>query len=349
MDNNGSKVWNGLVGQLVRGEADLCGAGLAVTAERSQAVDFSVGVAEEIVSIFIAHRFAASTSNEINFVVYLQVFSATLWLAVLLLTLLYACAHTATHILGKTKLSKILKEYASGVCYYWLAIIQKDNRTLEEERSFGDKVLILTSHLAFVLFACYGCDLTAKMTVGTKPLSFTSYQDILDYNYDFYAEDSTVYSSLLLDAEPGTAKYQVARNRMKTKPWETFLLETLEDPSNAIFFGGQYGYMNGSVLRFEPDFEGSFPVRLAFAFGKGSDLRGIFDHHLAKMAQGGLIEKLAILIKLVQIPIYLNFVSVFYRPTGGSRETARPTGVTPSTRRRQYLWGTKTSSSLSLF
>lgn len=43
---NGSWLWNGLVGQLERGEADVSVAGLTVTVERQSAIDFTVSVAQ---------------------------------------------------------------------------------------------------------------------------------------------------------------------------------------------------------------------------------------------------------------------------------------------------------------
>ena len=45
--------WNGIVGMVARGDADL-GAGLAATAERATVLDFGVSVKPDLVSLFIA-------------------------------------------------------------------------------------------------------------------------------------------------------------------------------------------------------------------------------------------------------------------------------------------------------
>ncbi len=41
-DNNGSDYWSGMVGQLARGEADIGAAGMTLTRERNEAIDYSV-------------------------------------------------------------------------------------------------------------------------------------------------------------------------------------------------------------------------------------------------------------------------------------------------------------------
>ena len=50
--SNGSE-WTGMVGELSKGRADLCGATLTMTQDRLEAVDFSIGILEDVTSIFM--------------------------------------------------------------------------------------------------------------------------------------------------------------------------------------------------------------------------------------------------------------------------------------------------------
>ena len=68
-------TWNGMVGMLVRGEADLITTALSMTRERASALDYSHGLDEDIVTMSMV----VSRINAMNFWAYVDIFHQISW------------------------------------------------------------------------------------------------------------------------------------------------------------------------------------------------------------------------------------------------------------------------------
>ncbi len=181
LDGNGSSYWSGMVGQLARGEVDLCIGGLTMDAERQTAIDFTVGIITDTVSLVIGGYDASD--RIVSTTAYLEVFSGGVWCALLLLGLLFALAVAAQDSVlpvpgrGKRRGGFALGQ---GLALFFRLLIQL---TTEEAaaKPFSFRVAFLScSFLCFFMFQCYIGDLTAVMTA--KPLSVLpkSFRDVLD-------------------------------------------------------------------------------------------------------------------------------------------------------------------------
>ncbi len=294
--DNGTEVFSGMVGELAYGRADVCGAGMNINAERARAVDFTMAAFEERLSIFVVNpKLLGDSSQKVNIFVFTCVFSNSVWAVVLCLTLLYGTVYLFVGIICQE--GKGWGEmFSIGVAFFWLFGMQKGSHdgTIGDSASLGVKILLLTtSAVTYVLFTCYSSDLTAQMTVGGRPTLVRSYQDILDSDYTLYAEADTILAMIIQDSEPGSAKELVLKHRFETKDWNQFLQEVSERPSHSIYFSSEFSYSaSDDKLIFVKDFEDSRMMQVPFAFPKGSQLRKMFNHHLTKIAQGGVVQKM---------------------------------------------------------
>ena len=73
-----TRQWNGMVGELVRGEADMAVAPLTITAKRSEVVDFTYPYLDAANGIMVSTEPAVHTLWDF---VFLNTFSESLWLA----------------------------------------------------------------------------------------------------------------------------------------------------------------------------------------------------------------------------------------------------------------------------
>ena len=76
-------TWSGMVGMLVRGEVDLCTAGLTITYERDFVIDFSVGLYEDLLTLSVVKP----DGRMIDFAAYLDIFTFPSWAAIILFVL----------------------------------------------------------------------------------------------------------------------------------------------------------------------------------------------------------------------------------------------------------------------
>ncbi|XP_062577872.1 probable glutamate receptor [Saccostrea cucullata] len=75
--------WTGMIGELIKGEADIAAASLTVTAERAAAIDFSHPFMESGISIVLKRPIARGWQAITGYVSFLQPFTAGVWIALL--------------------------------------------------------------------------------------------------------------------------------------------------------------------------------------------------------------------------------------------------------------------------
>jgi hypothetical protein len=75
--------WNGMIGLLNKTEVDICTAGLSITMERQQALDYTMTLANLGAGMIIQRKSAVA----LNFWVYVDVFNKELWIGILILML----------------------------------------------------------------------------------------------------------------------------------------------------------------------------------------------------------------------------------------------------------------------
>ena len=85
--NEDGKTWNGFIGVLIDGEIDICTGPLTQTKPRSEVVDFTVPLAEEILSLIAP---AAGQEKAVQYWVYKDIFSNLIWISAFSLMVLFS-------------------------------------------------------------------------------------------------------------------------------------------------------------------------------------------------------------------------------------------------------------------
>ncbi len=295
--DNGKKVWNGMVRQLQDREADICGASLTITAQRSEAIDFSVGLVDDIFSLLMINPAVSGNQKpQIDLIVYLTVYSKETWLAILAVAMSFSIVYTIIANQIKTKLGSIYlqtKCFIAGTHNFFLSLIQRNSETGEKMDYAAEKLLLITiSMVTFLLFSFYGGDLTATMTAGIKTPNLRTFHDVLDKDYKIYTQDGTAQYDFFRTAVPGSSTHQVYENALVGATMDEFLEEQSESPSNAAYFSTIFITIIHKDLLFLKNFDDSVSSQLAFGLQKDSEFKDILNYHINKLRQAGILKLL---------------------------------------------------------
>ena len=162
------KTWNGLVGMLIRDEADISAAGLTQYFERDQVVDFTIPLVKEG-STLIA---PLNQGQETRFWVYVNIFAAQVWITTAVAGMILGLGFFAICQFGSNNFHRsddrerfsVMNSMAVSA----LLFIQLCYDMLLESMS-AKTLFMFASFMSFMVFNYYTCDLTAVLTSGQKP------------------------------------------------------------------------------------------------------------------------------------------------------------------------------------
>ena len=193
---------------------------------------------------------------------------------------------------------------------YDLAIHSLSARTL----------FLFASLLTYILYTYYTCDLTARMTSGPKPIAILSFRDVWDGEYRVVVQEGTSNHEYLKNAEKGSAMNEVQKvqfehsclrrslcvklhifaqyyyGRMDGNPdyfvnsaadaWD----QTLTRPKTLFFTSALRGLGKSqhTILKMTDSIYG----HNGWTFEKNSEFTEFFNHHLFKLMENGLMNKL---------------------------------------------------------
>ncbi len=292
VSSNGSVIWNGMVAQLMDKSADICGASLTVTSERSKVIDFGIGLTEDSNSIFMLTKdIVGGSGGELNLMVYLTLFTKMAWFGILLLaaTFAFQYAFVHYHIESSYKKMPFLNLFVAGWRHFTLVLMQRGQTLCHKGlalRFYG----LVSCIVAFSVFTLYTADLTASMTVREKTETFKSLQEILESDFIVSVVGGTVNHDAFKLAKPGTVRHKVSETILKTIPTYDIYFDT--KPDKEVYFGPFYVRLDDPEFTYVHNFEERIEGQLAFAFQKDSEIKEIFDYHVLKMKQSGVMKKL---------------------------------------------------------
>ena len=82
-------------------------------------------------------------------------------------------------------------------------------------KAMSTKVIIYTASISmFVIYSYFGCDLTARMTVGPAATPIKNFKDVLEGGYQVVVRPDSSNHKVLKDSQPGTAMHKVYYNTM---------------------------------------------------------------------------------------------------------------------------------------
>ena len=168
------------------------------------------------------------------------------------------------------------------------------------QHRYAAKFLIFSSALSYYLiFEFFTSDLTAKMTSQPAPLDIKSFQDVIDQDYRVitYGKGLTVF--YFKTAPKGSAMRWVYENQMladETAISKDFdvLLRMVNDEPKTLLYMMFLSYSNEPRWRnlVGLDINEYVNIYISIAMQKDSEFAELFDHHIVKMQEIGLLNRI---------------------------------------------------------
>ncbi|XP_056155705.1 glutamate receptor U1 [Lampris incognitus] len=178
--------WNGMIGEVIRGEADLAVAPLTLTAVREQFVDMTTPFMQTGIG-FILRKDLASEESTFSF---LSPFSTDMWVGILIAFLLTGFCIFLVARLSPIEWSEPDTEEHSFTllhCFWYItAALTLQGAGPHPKALSGRVVSAIWWVFAVLLLACYFASLNSMMRSETKHVSIKSFedlanQDVIDY------------------------------------------------------------------------------------------------------------------------------------------------------------------------
>ncbi len=292
-----------MVGMLSRKEVDVSTAGLTHTYERGLAVDFTMGVLEDVVTLHIYNpAMRKNLKSTVKFAGFAEVFDLTCWLVILISMFVLSAAYVAV---GFREGEGAVDNFASGVAAVYRSLLQLDcGLDSVMRRALSFKIfLVSVSAMSVVLFAFYTGDITAQMAVRDRPPTLRNFQDVLDAGVGVAVQPNSFDETYLKSAAEGSATARVYEMIMKNDNFgytnDDFFAAIpvidaiLNDPGGFAIFSSYFASVPWfpEVLPLA-HFEDTFASHLSFALQRDSEFSPLFRYHMTAMRQGGIMKKI---------------------------------------------------------
>uniref|UniRef100_A0A7E4VW39 Glutamate receptor ionotropic, kainate 2 n=1 Tax=Panagrellus redivivus TaxID=6233 RepID=A0A7E4VW39_PANRE len=171
---NGTKEWDGLIGELLKGEADAAVAPITVTAHRLEVVDFTDPFLQLGISMLMRIPDEHKTSS--SFLSFLWPLSPSIWMYWCLVSVGSVLAVTTSAILSPREPSRKFAIFNS--VWYLTCILLRAGSGFNCQSASNR--LISTAWWAFtlILIAQYTANFAAVLTVDRKTLPFNSFEEL---------------------------------------------------------------------------------------------------------------------------------------------------------------------------
>ena len=206
-----------MIKMLLSDEADVAAAALDRTLERDNAITFGISILEGEYTLIAPER----KTIAINIWVYMEILTGHSWALCVAMIIMFAIAFTIVNASGTNNLHQrddsevfsIINGMGVAVMFilqqaYKICPISASSRILYVTAAFG----------SFFIFSYYSADLTATMTLGLKPPSIKSFDDVIKYGYNVITFDGTSWHGVLKTALPDTSMSHVYKNKMEGNP-----------------------------------------------------------------------------------------------------------------------------------
>ena len=213
-DSNGT--WNGMIGMLIKHQADMAGASLTITKERAQVITFGMGLVEEKITLISAQN----VGPQANPWIYLEIFPKTVWHVSCAMVIITALCFTTINHFGISYMhythdsEKFTLLNGLGLSMTFFRQIYYDVNI----KGMTTRILFILSAVStYLLYVHYTAYLTAAST-SFKDNSIKSFGDVLSGGYNVFVWEHTTQHDDLKNAKPGTAMHEVYYNTMVDNP-----------------------------------------------------------------------------------------------------------------------------------
>ncbi len=292
MYENGTKYWSGLVGELVAKRADMSVSGLTVKAERGRAIDYTIGVLPETLTLNIGTQ-SISTSN-INAMAFIKCLEPKTWSVFLALAALYGVCHCIAELAKNEDHYKLKLKYMYGFIVVGKVFLKLP---VMLGNWFSQKVMYMMAFfMCLMVFEGYIAQLTAEMTVGKPKVHLKSFQDVIDNEMTIFLTKGTVADLYFASAPAGSTRYIINQHHIDREKKTGLTLadvavEVDKDPKLA-FFESAIDFVKYDHVTSLLDFDGRINAVIGIGLQKNSELKAAFDFHIINMKQSGLLHEM---------------------------------------------------------
>ena len=262
---DGNGTWNGLMGMLIRGEADIVAAALTITKERLMVTTFSVTLLKGYKTLMSAWNKEPVS----DFWIYLNIFPTTAWILCLALIISISLGFSALSFMNYVQSINGSKEFKimTGLGLA-LSFFRQIYHEVKMKGTAPRIFFLVSASSSYIIFVQYTAYLTAVSTSGIKESSIKSFDDVIKNNYKVVVVDSSTEHEILKASPTGTAMHYVYDNTMAEDT--NSVVRSYEMAANAV-------YSEGKTLFF-----GNSLVSIAYDGLKSLDIKVLIDTKTSK-------------------------------------------------------------------
>ncbi len=279
------------MGYLVNDKADLCASGLGMEINRVEAIDFSLGILSTPYTLMIKDLVSADSEAHLDYKSYLGIFSLKVWLSLVAFGILFAfCFWLSIHYCNTSEIS-----YGGCFSIFCLSLMQK-SYIFNFSTVSPTIVYWLMSLFGMVVYIAYTCDLTAKMTTGESNHFPSTFAQLVDEGYTIFVAKGGLPEVIMQQSPDEATKIALDHNVLLYDypldgDLEPIIEQVLAKPKQ-VFFGTTLDLSRDDRLKVLKGFKDGVVKFTNLAFQKNSDITGLFNFHLTKVVQSGVLDKI---------------------------------------------------------
>ena len=251
--------WDGAVRMLLDEKTDVVTCGLSRTNDRAKVIDFTLPLVQVRATLF-------------------KTKSPYLWRSVVLMSVIVISA-------ALPMVNRFRGDAKSSVQLYRMAI-------------FSRVFFFAYGVAAYLTFENYSHFLEDFAVLRPMSAEVRSFQDVVRHNYSVVAVKSTGSHGLLARSEPGSPMQKLYGEFMENNP--DAMVENIVDARQKLLESGDKTLLFGSSQMMD-GVTGNFQqlnitdgvdCQVGWAFQKDSEFTQLFNHHILKMRESGLLSKI---------------------------------------------------------
>ena len=179
------------------------------------------------------------------------------------------------------------------LAFTYSSILQRDYSIFYKSKA-SKVAFLVTSLMAYICFAYYTADLTSLMATKPTPKTVTSFKEALELEHRFVMWGGSKAENHLKNAPEGSGRH-TAYTKVVTKDQKALVssdkegLEQVLADHKTIFFTNVMPFLSDDRLIVVREMTDRLSSYNSFALPKGSEFKKLFDYHLLKGMQSGLI------------------------------------------------------------
>ena len=219
----------------------------------------------------------------------MQIFTYDAWAMCMLLIILSSAAFLILENVGRAKFhgTNDSEEFTMpNSLALSLGMLIQNNYAVEMSKMSSRMLYLAISASTLVLFAYYTCDMTSRLT-GPSVIPIKSLDDVKKYGYKIIINPRSGAAGHLRIVAPHI--YENAKKVSYLVSLEDQVKLLLEHPNHFLYHEDTEAVASNDLVSLSID-ETSL-VNLAFGFQLNSEFTKLFNYHLQKMGESGVIQR----------------------------------------------------------